>query len=1247
MTKRIFLLATLCASFFLHAQQSTSTLDQITQQFRIEHTPYTLGELHITDQHYNPHNKTTYIYTQQLNDGIEVKNAIGIAVQDENGTVTTITQTFKDLSNQSRAPIQYSLDNCLNSLIYNLNRVKSVSIPKAEKLNNGYLSYKMNSASSEPILAKPIYFPDHKDNLHHAYEINIWLDKEERWSQQIISSTDQSTLGEFSWTVSCNQSHSMCKHDKVDRRSTQPLSTCPDSSYHVFAMPIESPLYGSRTIETKPWNAASNASPFGWHDLDGIAGSETTVTHGNNVQAYEDTNDDNQVGNMPDGGATLCFDFPFDDSMDPSTYLDAATVNLFYWNNIVHDVTYQYGFTEDAGNFQNTNYTGQGSGSDFVLAEAQDGGGTNNANFSTPPDGSNPRMQMYNWQISSSPDTFEVLSPAGVAGLYNALSGNFGPTNVSVLDTLVLAVPNEACSAITNTNDIAGQIAVIDRGNCTFVNKVQAAQDAGAVAAVICNNVTSPIFAMGGNSNTITIPSVMLSQADCNTIKAAMPDVVIEMSLGGSQFRDSDFDNGVIIHEYGHGVSNRLTGGGSNTSCLFNEEQMGEGWSDYLGLIMTIEPGDSGTDSRGIGNYLLDQGQNGGGIRPLPYSTDPAINDHTYADISTVSVPHGVGSIWCVMLWDMTWALIDEYGYDPDIYNGTGGNNIAFQLVMDGLKLQACNPGFVDGRDAILLADQLNNSGANQCLIWEVFANRGLGYSADQGSTNDVNDGSEAFDLPLLCQEVMAVNKSAEEVITKSDTLEYSIYAFNNSGNDVMTVTIEDVVPSNTTYLSGSLNAGTESAGVITVPIANFTNGTDSLITFKVTPNSTTTSIDYYEDFETGSSGWNAIQILGSDGFQLSTSNPNSGTQSWFIQDVGADNTHSLESPDFTLSTDAALSLWHSFDTESGWDGGLVEYSDNGGSTWNSLEDYVILGKYTGVIGASSNNDIANKPGWSGNSGGYINSVISLSHLSGMTIRLRLFYGSDNNTFSDGWYIDDISIYAVPEIQNVACINSPTTLQYCDTVWTHIVTDCPTFYKLYQDSDGDGYGIAVDSMYSCNTSEPGFALSNDDCDDNDASVNPGANEVCNLVDDDCNGQIDEGGVDLWYADSDGDGYGDINEKVEDCSQPAGYVNNPDDCDDNNANINPDASELCNLIDDNCNGLVDEVCSGSLICQDDILYISMNDQMHVIADSLIFSGTLLNLQDSTFFYAGDTITLEPGFETLLGKEFNAIIEGCSN
>lgn len=216
--------------------------------------------------------------------------------------------------------------------------------------------------------------------------------------------------------------------------------------------------------------------------------------------------------------------------------------------------------------------------------------------------------------------------------------------------------------------------------------------------------------------------------------------------------RDGDLDNGIVAHEYGHGISTRLTGGRFNPGCLQNQEQMGEGWSDYFGLILTMKSTDTGEAPRGIGTYAMGQGVGGNGLRARPYSTDFAKNEFTYNNIKSQQAPHGVGSVWATMLWDLTWAFIDEYGFDPDIFEGQGGNNMALQLVMDGLKLQPCSPGFVNGRDAILEADEIANGGANKCLIWNAFAKRGLGLSANQGSSNSKQDGTEAFDVPVECQ---------------------------------------------------------------------------------------------------------------------------------------------------------------------------------------------------------------------------------------------------------------------------------------------------------------------------------------------------------------------------------------------------------------------------------------------------------------------------------------------------------------
>ena len=158
------------------------------------------------------------------------------------------------------------------------------------------------------------------------------------------------------------------------------------ATYRVFPLPFESPSDGGRSLAS---NAADpTPSPFGWHDTNGVPGSEFTVTRGNNVHAYADRDANNVAdpGSSPDGGAALAFDFPLDLTRRPLDSQPAVVTNLFYWNNIMHDVSYGYGFDETAGNFQVNTYGRGGAGNDDVRAEAQDGSGRNNANFGTPVD---------------------------------------------------------------------------------------------------------------------------------------------------------------------------------------------------------------------------------------------------------------------------------------------------------------------------------------------------------------------------------------------------------------------------------------------------------------------------------------------------------------------------------------------------------------------------------------------------------------------------------------------------------------------------------------------------------------------------------------------------------------------------------------------------------------------------------------------------------------------------------------------
>ncbi len=132
-----------------------------------------------------------------------------------------------------------------------------------------------------------------------------------------------------------------------------------------------------------------------------------------------------------------------------------------------------------------------------------------------------------------------------------------------------------------------------------------------------------------------------------------------------------------------------------------------------------------------------------------------------------------------------------------------------------------------------------------------------------------------------------------------------------------------------------------------------------------------------------------------------------------------------------------------------------------------------------------------------------------------------------------------------------------------------------TFTTYYADADGDTYGDAASTVSTCDGAPAGYVSDATDCNDADAAVNPGATEVCNGVDDNCDGNIDEGVQTTFYADADGDGYGDAGSTTMACSAPAGYVSDATDCNDADAAVNPGATEVCNGIDDNCDGNIDE------------------------------------------------------------------------
>jgi len=206
---------------------------------------------------------------------------------------------------------------------------------------------------------------------------------------------------------------------------------------------------------------------------------------------------------------------------------------------------------------------------------------------------------------------------------------------------------------------------------------------------------------------------------------------------------DSSYDAGVIIHEYTHGVSIRLTGT-DNTFGLNNLQGagMGEGWSDFFGASFV----DSGTrpldDPTAVGVYVTGSPT---GVRAFPYSTRLEVNPLTLSDIAFNPGVHFQGTVWCSMLWDLRQSLIARYGFDA-------GRRSAEQLVIDALKITPSSPLFTDARDALIIANGTINDRADLDLIWRAFARRGLGVFADTGDPDDpIVSGievTESFEVP-------------------------------------------------------------------------------------------------------------------------------------------------------------------------------------------------------------------------------------------------------------------------------------------------------------------------------------------------------------------------------------------------------------------------------------------------------------------------------------------------------------------
>lgn len=213
--------------------------------------------------------------------------------------------------------------------------------------------------------------------------------------------------------------------------------------------------------------------------------------------------------------------------------------------------------------------------------------------------------------------------------------------------------------------------------------------------------------------------------------------------------RDGSLDAMIPLHEYTHGISNRLTGGSFNGRCLQTTESggMGEGWSDAVAIILTRNANHTRLDDIAIGWYVTNTPSNGNGIRKYKYSTNMKTNPHVFSELEELNEEHAIGEVWAAMIVELYWNLVDKYGFSANLLDATQsqGNVVAMQLLIGGMTRQPCNPSFIQARDAILHADIDFYGGENKCDIWKAFAKRGLGSNAQQTGHVD------GFNVPRDC----------------------------------------------------------------------------------------------------------------------------------------------------------------------------------------------------------------------------------------------------------------------------------------------------------------------------------------------------------------------------------------------------------------------------------------------------------------------------------------------------------------
>ena len=736
------------------------------------------------------------------------------------------TEVVKVVSSKQAisSPLVKNAENCVDTNIPKLTAEEALSLAVNDVLGVNFTSFRrrvLEEADAHSERQKSVFEADgilvndtpcqlaywsiaddinHNCNIRLSWSCKIKLDTSSM--EILIDASDGSILHliKFGQENNNNKTEEVNNNSIITRQQQADPSRRRLSTYSAVPYPNENPCpscpqyrlnmsESSETLDVEDIEPLSlvvdpeflPSSPNGWLTV-GNATHDTT--QGNNARAAFNVNEG--LVDFYNSGVAVgvtdedVFDYS-NQEIIPEGLLDsleAAVVNAFYWTNMCHDILYQYGFTEESGNFQEDNFGLGGVGGDSVVVEVRETALINNAVFLPTVDGDNPLMILFFFLRSDAEVVLEVANEK-----YTAAPAAFGPNEYNVTGAPVIYSDGIECESVDD-QAYAGAIVAINRGSCVFTAKVNNAQNRGAVGVLVIDNVNGSLFTMQGTDQTY-IPSVSITQKDGERLKQSLPssNSVLAVENPGLIIRDSAFDNGIIIHEYCHGLSTRLTGGPSNSVCVDPRQakEIGsEGWSDFCSLFITATNETERTRTIGsFASWAID------GIRLFPYSTDMAINPSTYKYINAAAkasggdATHFVGTIFATVLWDMYWAIIEaeekngRLGFNTNKYeSGIGGSNIAMQLVVEGLKIQPCYPSFVDSRDAIFLADEILFEERYKCVIWEAFARRGLGESA-VGSPLGTIDVQEAFDVPKYCSSPYITRTSINYTIISGDNDNY------------------------------------------------------------------------------------------------------------------------------------------------------------------------------------------------------------------------------------------------------------------------------------------------------------------------------------------------------------------------------------------------------------------------------------------------------------------------------------------